>query len=327
MSKRKRSGEGAAIALLTDTLRNLDDRVLYCIELRVQQERRLRRCDTTRDSSTTTTTNNDLSSTDEDTKTLPVGQLGVFLYSLLFSLHTIQPFFQRETKNIIESVLSPADKRIEILRVYKPGRKEARLGPEERFRCFLVDRSLALSFERYLRGTSKIASFTRSLSGLKKEDEQMVADATSRGKAWRMLEKETKVPGISAVGCFQASQFKKGVQHGEMELCAQFLQQPVFEPIMNLARQVSNFLVESQEAFDRYAGSATETNTLHTSPDIGSSHCSDLEQVDPPRTAHVDLIADTAANEPLPNVWANFDFNQEFTFNDVDAVFQPSTND
>jgi hypothetical protein len=65
-----------------------------------------------------------------------------------------------------------------------------------------------------------------------------------------MLERDVEVPGISAVVSFESTLFRKGVRTGETKKYAEYLRMSTFEPILKLAKEVSDVLAESQQIFD-----------------------------------------------------------------------------
>ncbi|KAF2178750.1 hypothetical protein K469DRAFT_695273 [Zopfia rhizophila CBS 207.26] len=189
----------------------------------------------------------------------PCGPLGEFLFTLLFALPQIKEFFSAGPAAVAARVLARGDARLEILKKYGPRFRE--LPISAKFERFLTDRSLALSYERSKQSSSQ--AFVKLLYLTSKEDESLVLDATYHGNAWRAFEEEVREPGISAVACCEHSLFKKGVPRSDMKKCAEFLEQPPFKSILQLARSISNNLNIIQDEFDKAMGVEMGTGSTH----------------------------------------------------------------
>lgn len=257
----KRCAEDAAIVLLTTNLDAVNNGILQCLERVLKTERQSRNLKARR------TTNADAPSPNPSVVTrqsdLPRGSLGTFLFYLLDSVPGIRDFLTSEKAT---QVCVSVDRRISILHRHS-GKRLTEMSANEREKLgnFLAVRSLALSHEKYLGGKIAITTFAKSLPGVTCEDEKLVVQGVVRGRAWRRLEKEVEVVGISAVACFESTRFIKGVPMDEITACAEFLRTPAFKPILDLAKEVTDSLHSWQRKFDESVVAtqsiASETST------------------------------------------------------------------
>lgn len=253
MGKRKKSPasslEDAAIILLTTDLSSLNEILLGPLrsKLRIFENQR-------QPSELVTPVNRRASPQRENPATppsiepkLPSGSLGKFLFRLLLSVSKIRSFFSAGKDNVIAQVFEQSDARIEVLRQFSHFEE---LKFSDKFRRLLADRNLALSHQRYHGGEATIADFAATLKLQRREDKNLAIDGIYRGRMWRKVEEDVGESGISAVLCCEHTLFKKNVPTSEMKEFARFLREPTFEPILQLAKDVSSLLEGSQRDFD-----------------------------------------------------------------------------
>lgn len=233
--KRCAPTDAAVLLLTTNYLDSIDITLLDCIAQIIKVERHNR------------------SLTARETRSrrpshIPSGPLGDFLFYLLQAVPRIRKFL---TSKEATEVYASIDKRISILHKYSSKRHtETSANERQKFENFLAVRSLALSHEKYMGGGSAVATFASTLKGFTCDDEKLVVQGVIRGRAWRRLEQAAGVTGISAVACFESTLFIKGVPKDKMEECAGLLKTPTFQPILDLATEVTERLNTWQSKFD-----------------------------------------------------------------------------
>lgn len=281
MGKRKRSHvEEAAIVLLTRDLNDLNIAILSVLEQRFRPER----------SETTT----------------PKGPLGEVLYELLFRLEDITAFFSSST-DVVPEIFQRPDRRIEVLRKSSKV-KASELSLLQKYERFLADRSLALAC-----GNTSVKDFVQSLTVTSEEDRKLARNGTYRGKGWQQLEDCVGEAGISAVAACEHTLFQKCVKTADFPTFAECLKNPLFAPILDVARTVTPILTDSQNAFDiavRGGSHMTNTHTRSNSQETSGVVVGGEYLTNSPRSAshHSNSVAGpdlsetpVAAREPLAN--------------------------